>query len=91
VDVAFTRKKVAIFVDGCFWHRCPMHKTAPANNAAWWASKLEMNVRRDREVDEHLTAMGWAVLRFWEHDALDDVIRTTVAALAEPSRHALAD
>jgi DNA mismatch endonuclease, patch repair protein len=85
-DIAFTRKRVAIFIDGCFWHRCPTHKTAPANNAAWWTSKLEMNVRRDRETDEHLAATGWIVLRFWEHDALDDVVRMTVAALSQ-ARH----
>jgi DNA mismatch endonuclease (patch repair protein) len=80
-DIAFTRRQVAIFVDGCFWHGCPDHNTAPATNAAWWANKLAGNVRRDRETDEHLRAAGWTVLRFWEHDAVDDVVRRVVAVL----------
>lgn len=67
-DVLFTRAKVAVFVDGCFWHGCPMHKTGPANNAAWWADKLARNVQRDRETDAHLRSLGWAVLRVWEHE-----------------------
>ncbi|EYR61951.1 DNA mismatch repair protein, partial [Actinotalea ferrariae CF5-4] len=53
--------------DGCFWHGCPEHATQPASNTAWWAAKLAANVQRDRETDAHLHAIGWAVLRFWEH------------------------
>lgn len=67
-DVVFTRQKVAIFVDGCFWHSCPEHRTAPASNSAWWVNKLENNVRRDRQTDDHLRGLGWTVLRFWEHE-----------------------
>jgi DNA mismatch endonuclease (patch repair protein) len=85
-DIAFTRKRVAIFVDGCFWHRCPIHKTPPANNSAWWASKLDMNVRRDRETEAHLQALGWTVLRFWEHDAVDDVTNAVISTLTSTSR-----
>ncbi|MBB1510657.1 very short patch repair endonuclease [Tessaracoccus sp. MC1756] len=67
-DVLFTRAKVAVFVDGCFWHACPEHKTSPANNALWWTAKLARNVERDRETDAHLVALGWTVLRVWEHE-----------------------
>lgn len=67
-DILFPRQKVAVFVDGCFWHSCPQHKTAPKNNAEWWATKLARNVQRDRETDAHLAAHGWVVLRIWEHE-----------------------
>lgn len=67
-DILFSRPRVVVFVDGCFWHGCPEHKTAPANNAAWWAAKLARNIERDRETDAHLVALGWRVLRVWEHE-----------------------
>ncbi|WP_313025361.1 very short patch repair endonuclease [Mobilicoccus sp.] len=67
-DSAFTRAKVAVFVDGCFWHACPQHATSPANNGAWWAEKLRRNVERDRETDVHLQQWGWTVIRAWEHE-----------------------
>jgi len=67
-DVALTKAKIAIFVDGCFWHRCPLHGTAPKNNGAWWAAKLEENVRRDRRKDETLRSMGWMPVHIWEHE-----------------------
>jgi DNA mismatch endonuclease (patch repair protein) len=67
-DILFTRAKVAVFVDGCFWHGCPEHKTAPANNGAWWAAKLARNVERDQETSARLTSLGWTVLRVWEHE-----------------------
>jgi DNA mismatch endonuclease (patch repair protein) len=82
-DIAFTRKRVVIFVDGCFWHSCPIHRTAPANNASWWADKLATNVRRDRETDEHLRAAGWTVMRFWEHEALVDVVDRVLQILGD--------
>ena len=66
-DVAFVRAKVAVFVDGCFWHGCPEHRTWPKANAAWWRAKLKGNVARDRDTDERLVAMGWRVFRIWEH------------------------
>lgn len=69
-DIAFTRREVAVFIDGCFWHSCPDHATAPASNADWWAAKLATNVRRDRATDEHLRSLGWTVLRFWEHEGV---------------------
>ncbi|MEW8692905.1 MAG: very short patch repair endonuclease [Candidatus Thiodiazotropha endolucinida] len=67
-DIVFPGKKVAIFIDGCFWHRCPEHFKAPVQNAEFWAKKIERNVERDREVEQQLIAIGWHILRFWEHD-----------------------
>ena len=67
-DVAFSGARVAVFVDGCFWHGCPKHKTSPKGNAAWWSAKLARNIERDQETADHLTSLGWTVLRFWEHE-----------------------
>lgn len=67
-DITFTRRRVAVFVDGCFWHRCPIHATFPKTNEAWWAEKLEKNVRRDRAADQALRDTGWTVIRVWEHE-----------------------
>jgi len=67
-DVLFTRARVAVFLDGCFWHGCPEHKTTPTTNGAWWAAKLARNIERDRETDAHLRSLGWTVLRVWEHE-----------------------
>jgi len=66
-DVVFTRARVAVFVDGCFWHRCPEHGAVPVANAEYWLPKLEANVARDRRADAALAAAGWTVMRFWEH------------------------
>ena len=78
-DLVFPRRKVAVYVDGCFWHSCPEHATKPRNNAQWWADKLAANVARDRNTDERLEAQGWTVVRVWEHepvaDAADKVLR----------------
>ncbi|MFC0432559.1 very short patch repair endonuclease [Kutzneria buriramensis] len=68
-DLAFTRAKVAVFVDGCFWHCCPDHGTLPRNNRDWWRAKLDRNVARDRAKDAALTGLGWSVLHVWEHEA----------------------
>lgn len=81
LDVAFTRAKVAVLIDGCFWHGCPLHATQPKANAEWWRNKLDRNMARDRETTEHLTALGWTVLRFWEHEDPVEVaarVRATV-------------
>ncbi|WP_067845839.1 very short patch repair endonuclease [Nocardia lijiangensis] len=67
-DVVFPRRKVAVYVDGCFWHSCPDHATSPKNNAEWWAAKLAGNVARDRATDATLDAAGWQVVRIWEHE-----------------------
>lgn len=68
-DIVFTRSKLAVFVDGCFWHSCPTHATRPAAHADWWRTKLEANVMRDRRNDRELTDAGWRVLRVWEHES----------------------
>jgi DNA mismatch endonuclease (patch repair protein) len=67
-DIVFPRARVAIFVDGCFWHSCPEHATVPKHNQAWWQTKLAGNVDRDRDTDHRLTQSGWIVLRVWEHE-----------------------
>lgn len=69
IDIAFTRAKVAVFLDGCFWHGCPEHATQPKSNAEWWRQKLDRNMARDVETTAHLVAEGWTVLRFWEHQS----------------------
>ena len=66
-DFAFAREKVAVFVDGCFWHWCPRHGTLPKKNAGWWGRKLQENVERDRRHDRELQRAGWKVVRVWEH------------------------
>ncbi|SBW24438.1 DNA mismatch endonuclease Vsr [Candidatus Protofrankia californiensis] len=68
-DMAFTRARVAVFVDGCFWHCCPEHGTLPRNNRDWWQAKLDRNVARDRAKDAALADLGWTVLHVWEHEA----------------------
>lgn len=67
-DIVFTRQRVAIFCDGCFWHGCPDHATWPRNNAAWWRKKIEANKRRDADTDARLADAGWIVFRVWEHE-----------------------
>jgi DNA (cytosine-5)-methyltransferase 1 len=67
-DIVFPTGRVAIYVDGCFWHSCPQHGTVPKQNRQWWVDKLAANRRRDDDTDAGLQADGWTVLRFWEHD-----------------------
>jgi DNA mismatch endonuclease (patch repair protein) len=67
-DMAFIQPKVAVMIDGCFWHSCPLHSTMPQANRAWWRAKLSANVRRDKDTDHRLAQLGWSVLRFWEHE-----------------------
>lgn len=74
-DLVFPRRRVAVFMDGCFWHGCPEHGETPVRNAAFWISKIEANKRRDQEVDRALAAQGWRVLRFWEHTRPDEAAR----------------
>jgi len=72
-DIALTRARIAVFVDGCFWHGCPEHAVAPKANAEWWRSKLDANVKRDRLTEDRLRETGWAVIRAWEHEDPTDV------------------
>jgi len=89
IDVAFTRTKVAVFVDGCFWHGCTEHLRPPRVNAAWWEEKVRRNRARDAETNKHLIALGWQVLRHWEHEeaqpvaeAVELVVRSRRAQLS---------
>ena len=92
-DIAFTARRVAVFVDGCFWHACPQHGTRPAANTWYWDPKLAKNVQRDRAADAALAQAGWAVVRVWEHESVDAAVSAVVDALdASPhrSRHSAA-
>ena len=80
-DIAFTARRVAVFVDGCFWHVCPEHGRDPTVNEWYWAPKLRRNMERDRAADAALAAAGWQVVRVWEHESLDAAIAAVVAAL----------
>lgn len=80
-DIAFTRQRVAIFIDGCFWHSCPEHLHLPKANADYWIPKLTRNVERDAEVTAVLRGLGWTVLRFWEHEPAREVADRIIAAV----------
>jgi DNA mismatch endonuclease (patch repair protein) len=92
VDIALTRARVVIFVDGCFWHSCPEHGTSPRANRDWWQAKLDRNVERDRANDVEMAWLGWAVLRVWEHEdprtAADRIHRLVRQALPQRETHA---
>jgi DNA mismatch endonuclease, patch repair protein len=84
-DIAFTGRRVAVFVDGCFWHACPDHGRPPAVNDWYWSPKLRRTVERDRAADAALTEAGWRVVRVWEHVPLTDALATVIAALGGPA------
>jgi DNA mismatch endonuclease (patch repair protein) len=83
-DLAFTRRRVAVFVDGCFWHGCPVHGVSPKSNTDYWAPKLARNAQRDRLDDSALDAAGWRIVRLWEHEPLDIAVATVEAELPAP-------
>ena len=70
-DIVLPASRVVVFVDGCFWHGCPVHGSTPKNNAAWWGAKLDANRARDRDTDARLKELGWKVVRVWEHEHPD--------------------
>ncbi|MEV6807036.1 very short patch repair endonuclease [Streptomyces sp. NPDC051132] len=78
-DVLFGPAKVAVFVDGCFWHGCPQHATWPKTNADFWRTKIEGNRRRDVDTDERLTSAGWLAVRVWEHEDPDEAAARVIA------------
>jgi DNA mismatch endonuclease, patch repair protein len=87
-DVVFPRLRVAVFVNGCFWHGCDQHRTSPMRNAEFWNQKIDGNRRRDLETDVHLAALGWTAVRVWEHerteeaaDRVEEVVRQARAGL----------
>lgn len=81
-DLVFAGPRVAVFVDGCFWHRCPEHGTDPRTNSDYWEAKLDRNVARDRRNDAALVAAGWRVVRVWEHEAPQRAADIVEAALS---------
>jgi DNA mismatch endonuclease (patch repair protein) len=83
-DIVFTKQRIAVFIDGCYWHACPEHGTVARANATYWSDKLERNVARDTDTTERLRAVGWTVLRFWEHED-PDVVATTVSSAVRRS------
>jgi DNA mismatch endonuclease, patch repair protein len=82
VDIAFPGSRVAVFVDGCFWHCCPSHGNEPQTNGWYWSPKLRRNVERDRTIDVMLKAAGWTSVRIWEHVAVDEAVELVALALA---------
>ena len=86
VDIVFPKQRIAVFVDGCFWHSCPEHRTVPKTNRDWWESKLRANVERDRDTDRRLMEAGWMVIRLWEHEGLSDTAYQVEAAVRSRSR-----
>jgi DNA mismatch endonuclease (patch repair protein) len=80
VDIAFTRARLAVFIDGCFWHGCLQHGTSPKANADWWSAKLAANRERDLSTTRYLAALDWTVIRIWEHEnptiAADQISQT---------------
>jgi DNA mismatch endonuclease, patch repair protein len=85
-DIVFTARKVAVFVDGCFWHACPEHGRQPAVNEWYWAPKLRRTAERDRAADIALAAAGWRVVRLWEHVPLGDATEAVIAVLGRRQR-----
>lgn len=89
-DITFTAQKVAVFVNGCFWHACNQHASWPERNAAWWRAKLERNRARDSDSDAQLHRAGWKVIRVWEHDDVStaaDWVESAVVAARDDGRN----
>lgn len=82
-DVVFTRLKLAVFMDGCFWHRCPEHAVEPKSNEWYWLPKLQRNVERDRQADHLLRETGWKVVRLWEHTPVETAVEEVFHAVLE--------
>jgi DNA mismatch endonuclease (patch repair protein) len=80
-DLLFPTKRVAIYVDGCYWHGCPVHGTWPKANAEWWREKIDGNRARDRDTDRMLHEAGWTSVRIWEHEAVDEAAERVLVAL----------
>jgi DNA mismatch endonuclease (patch repair protein) len=74
IDIAFPGRRLAVFLDGCFWHSCPQHGVQPATNAEWWRWKLERTAARDEDTNRRLIEAGWDVLRLWEHEPVEQAV-----------------
>jgi DNA mismatch endonuclease (patch repair protein) len=81
VDILFREARIAVFVDGCFWHGCPEHGTWPKRNAQFWKSKIKANRKRDADTNRRLLAEGWCVIRIWEHEDPEAAARKVLHAL----------
>ncbi|MEW2137624.1 very short patch repair endonuclease [Streptomyces sp. NPDC005409] len=84
-DVVFSKARVAVFVDGCYWHGCPEHGSIPVTNREFWSQKIENNIRRDRETDRLLMEAGWKVVRVWEHTPPAEALEIVRQTLAQPT------
>lgn len=82
-DIVFTRQRVAVFCDGCYWHGCPRHGRLPNTNQHYWRPKLLRNKIRDRTATRALRSAGWRVLRFWEHESPQSIVRRIERMLEE--------
>jgi DNA mismatch endonuclease (patch repair protein) len=83
IDIAFPKRRIAIFLDGCFWHGCPQHGIIPKRNREWWTAKLHKNAERDTDTTIHLQNAGWTVMRFWEHVDADEVVQSVSQAFLD--------
>lgn len=91
VDIVFRTERVAVFVDGCYWHRCPVHGVMPAVNREYWEAKLDRNVTRDRRNEADLRRAGWTVVRVWEHEiAREAAMRVAEVVLRQRTERELA-
>lgn len=87
IDIAFPSQKLAIFIDGCFWHGCPIHSHMPKSNQEYWLPKLKKNIERDKSKNERLKADGWQIMRFWEHELTNvEYIASKIQMALEHSR-----
>jgi DNA mismatch endonuclease, patch repair protein len=81
VDILFTKQRIVVFIDGCFWHGCSRHRSIPENNREWWAEKIAATRTRDHTTDHTLKEMGYQTLRFWEHEDVNtaaDIVEATI-------------
>ena len=85
IDIAFPSKRVAVFIDGCFWHGCPQHGEVPKANNQWWREKFAENKDRDARITELLETCGWTVLRYWSHEDPEKVCELIESALKRAS------
>lgn len=86
-DIVFPKRKIAVFIDGCFWHGCPIHGSVPKTNANFWEAKIKGNIERDQRITAQLTTDGWLVIRIWEHEikkCLDAIVENIIQILRIP-------
>ncbi|MEU9013034.1 very short patch repair endonuclease [Streptomyces sp. NPDC048479] len=88
-DIVFRPTKVAVFIDGCYWHGCPEHYVPPRTNPGYWSDKVAGNMARDRDTDRRLTEAGWTVLRFWEHESPEECASTVLRVVFDRRKRLL--